>query len=462
MKVLIICTGSRGDAEPFAALAARLLQTADDDVDENDINNNSVDFFIQPELKSLAPIHENLTIHELPYTQFDFYKYTDTNKVANHKNERVRFVGIVAEIIAALCLPCWVSVYNIAKECDVMVTSALSRSLCFAMSQKLGIPTVLVHLQSLVPTNLFPHYSSVDDCVEAILNLNGNNGEPLATVSEGDEYSNMYWMFERYQLEFTQEALDEMYDRMDLKPRMDFETVQRMLSGNDDRVIIANCMNDGLVPQVTDAGPGVHQIGPLADHYVPVDFEPPGGLVSFLSSDNHPAARPICIGFGSMPYSQVSLILDALREVDRKAVWVGNALELSLLPTNDNNREWVKTNVCHVSSIPYAWLLPQCQMMICHGGAGVVNATLRAGIPIVISPYMGDQFFHAELCRAKGLGTRAGQSLGKATKEDFVMAIHEATSCTSVAREFGEMSRSKSTGVDNLVALMDSIVNLNN
>ena len=158
-----------------------------------------------------------------------------------------------------------------------------------------------------------------------------------------------------------------------------------------------------------------------------------------------------------MPYNQVALILDALEEVDCKAVLVGKALELP------SNNEWAKHNVLQIESIPYAWLLPQCQMMICHGGAGVVNTTLRAGIPIVISPFFGDQFFHAELCKAKGLGARAGKSLPSATKDDFVTAIKEAStsSCTALAREFGERSRAKSLGVDNLVELMNTIINAN-
>ena len=98
-------------------------------------------------------------------------------------------------------------------------------------------------------------------------------------------------------------------------------------------------------------------------------------------------------------------------------------------------------------------------MMICHGGAGVVYTTLRACIPIVISPFFGDQFFHAELCKARGLGARADQSLPKVTKDDFVRAIKEATSCIASAGEFGARSRSKPLGVDKLVELMDTLVN---
>ena len=48
--------------------------------------------------------------------------------------------------------------------------------------------------------------------------------------------------------------------------------------------------------------------------------------------------------------------------------------------------------------------LPQCRCMVSHGGAGVLHSTLRAGIPAIIAPFFGDQFFHAKLIQARELG----------------------------------------------------------
>ena len=42
--------------------------------------------------------------------------------------------------------------------------------------------------------------------------------------------------------------------------------------------------------------------------------------------------------------------------------------------------------------------------MVSHGGAGVLHSTLRAGIPAIIAPFFGDQFFHAKLIQARELG----------------------------------------------------------
>ena len=119
MKVLLICVGSRGDAEPFCSLAASLLS-----------KGHSVEFFIQPELKGLAPIDDDkLTTHELPFTQFDFYKFANNpTKEVNNPNPRVTFVGIVTDLMSNLVFPCWKDVLEVSKDCDVIVTSAIARS----------------------------------------------------------------------------------------------------------------------------------------------------------------------------------------------------------------------------------------------------------------------------------------------------------------------------------------------
>jgi len=42
--------------------------------------------------------------------------------------------------------------------------------------------------------------------------------------------------------------------------------------------------------------------------------------------------------------------------------------------------------------------------MLSHGGAGVLHSTLRAGIPAIIAPLIGDQFVFAKLIDARELG----------------------------------------------------------
>jgi sterol 3beta-glucosyltransferase len=447
MKVLLICVGSRGDAEPFCSLAAQLLA-----------NNHSVEFFIQPELQHLVPKHESATTHLLPFTQFDFYKFVgNPTKGLDHSNPRVKFVGIVTDIIAKLVFPCHEDVLKVANHSDVMVTSALARSLTFAVAEKVDIPSCLVHLQPLLPTDLFPHFSLDDDCVTCLMDEKANAPNP--------KHLETYWNLERYQHDFLEPDLDALYESLQLPETMDFAKTKVILSGEHPSVWIANSFYDDLIPNVVPSDDNntrnVVHIGALADAYIPKDFiEPDAEFCKFLQEK-----RPICVGFGSMPFGQVQDILAVLKELDEDAVFVGKALELSKNADESNDEssdddDWTKEHIRQVSSLPYAWLLPQCRMMLSHGGAGVVHATLRAGIPPVIAPLMGDQFVFAKLLTAKQIGVRAGAMLPSIRRDEWKTAILAAMECEDAAKAFGNRIRSEELlGVERMVqALEEKIV----
>lgn len=428
MRALLITVGSRGDAEPFCSLAASLGAKGHD-----------VDIFLQTDLKHLAP--SSATVHDLPFTQMDFYKFVgNPTHGTDHENPRVRFVGIVADVIAELTFPCCEQVLEVATTAQVIISSSLARPLAMALSTKLNIPACIVHLQPLIPTNKFPHYSQTDQCVSVLT----KEGE----LSENDSFEESYWELEGFQHAFLQDRLDAVYAKLELPPLRFDNAFKKALSGNDaDKTLIANAFSMDIIPNVHDAEISrIHNVGPLADAYIPADWNAPADLMAFLGDCEEP---PVCIGYGSMPFGKAAMILEALEELDRKAVLVGDALK-----TVEAN-EWVKENTFQVSAAPYAWLLPQCSMMLCHGGAGVVNSTLRAGIPCVISPLMGDQFFFAKLLEAKKLGVQAGASLGGLTKSDIVEGIKRADVCIAGAKALGETIKLAKTGVNILVEVLE-------
>ncbi|CAN5188883.1 glycosyltransferase [soil metagenome] len=54
--------------------------------------------------------------------------------------------------------------------------------------------------------------------------------------------------------------------------------------------------------------------------------------------------------------------------------------------------------------IPQSLLLPQCDLVVTHGGSGTVMAALAHGLPLVVIPIAADQPFNAERVAALGLG----------------------------------------------------------
>jgi sterol 3beta-glucosyltransferase len=128
----------------------------------------------------------------------------------------------------------------------------------------------------------------------------------------------------------------------------------------------------------------------------PADYQPPADLTRFL--DAGPA--PICVTFGSMIHRAsdriADSVLDATRVTGQRAViltgwdgWKGRA-------SSDD--------VLFIESAPHDWLLPRCKAVIHHGGAGTTAAGLRAGIPNIVIPFAGDQMFWGKRVHAIGAG----------------------------------------------------------
>jgi sterol 3beta-glucosyltransferase len=54
--------------------------------------------------------------------------------------------------------------------------------------------------------------------------------------------------------------------------------------------------------------------------------------------------------------------------------------------------------------MPHDWLFPQVAAVVHHGGAGTTGAALRAGRPMMICPFVGDQFFWGRRVKVLGVG----------------------------------------------------------
>lgn len=427
MRVLLITVGSRGDAEPFCALAQALANAG-----------HVIDLWLQQDQKHMAPTSlPNIHMHELPFTCMDFYKYAGNPKPEHdHPNPRVKFTGIISEVCGELVLPCATTVLDscLDNTPNVIVASSLARHLSMALSTKLDIPLCLVQLQPLIPTRDFPHYSHTDDCVNAI--LNGHDEE------SGDQNIETYLELERFQYEFIQERWEAVYKEMGIPFFPTFDDMQSVLEAKKNNIILVNTYSNQVIPDCSDHGNNVWNVGALADDYLPSDYEPPQELVDFLRTTKE--TKPICIGYGSMPFEKTQMIVNALDQTNERAVLVGTAM----MNVEQSSEIFV------VESVPYSFLLPQCSMMLSHGGAGVVHATIRAGIPSVVSPLMGDQFSWAKLLQAKGLGVVAG-SLPELKTDTLVESIEKAKASTEACEQVGKAIREQQPGANQMVELLE-------
>ncbi|WP_166870454.1 glycosyltransferase [Salinibacterium sp. ZJ450] len=127
-------------------------------------------------------------------------------------------------------------------------------------------------------------------------------------------------------------------------------------------------------------------------------WEPPRDLLDFLQG-----SRPVVyVGFGSMGFGAKAeergrVVLQALQQVGVRAVVATGWGALAARSTDD---------IFVVKDVPHEWLFPRVDAVVHHGGSGTTAAGLRAGKPTLICPVLGDQPFWGRRIHELGTGPR--------------------------------------------------------
>ncbi|XP_043809311.1 sterol 3-beta-glucosyltransferase UGT80B1 isoform X2 [Manihot esculenta] len=169
-----------------------------------------------------------------------------------------------------------------------------------------------------------------------------------------------------------------------------------------------------LVPKPRDWGPLVDVVGycflNLGSKYKPREE---------FNEWIQKGTKPIYIGFGSMlleyPKETTDIIMEALKATGQRGIIVrgwGDLGHFTELPDT----------VFLLEDCPHDWLFPQCAAVVHHGGAGTTAAGLKAGCPTTIVPFFGDQFFWGDQIHKRGLGP-APTPIAKLSVESLSNAI---------------------------------------
>ncbi|KAJ3718409.1 hypothetical protein C8R42DRAFT_697487 [Lentinula raphanica] len=184
-------------------------------------------------------------------------------------------------------------------------------------------------------------------------------------------------------------------------------------------------------------------------------WTPPEALEKFIATAHSAGKKVVYIGFGSIvvsdPKAMTKCVIEAVVQSgvyailskgwsDRLQVKSGEAGEVE---------EPLPPQIYPISSIPHDWLFQRIDAACHHGGAGTTGASLRAGIPTIIKPFFGDQFFWADRVEALGVGS----GVRRLTVDSLTEALRIATTDPkqiSKAKALGEQIR-KENGVDTAV-----------
>ncbi|WP_425515814.1 glycosyltransferase [Phyllobacterium endophyticum] len=158
-------------------------------------------------------------------------------------------------------------------------------------------------------------------------------------------------------------------------------------------------------------------------------WQPTEPLAAFLG-DGDP---PVYIGFGSMPgldpEKLTNLVMESLAMTGKRGILATGGGALSAGATSPN--------IHIIEGAPHDRVFPRVSGVIHHGGAGTTAAALRAGKPSAICPFFGDQPFWAKRIASLGAGPEPLERK-KLSAHDLALAI-KAMDSDAVQRKADEI-----------------------
>ena len=348
MNISLLTYGSRGDVEPFIALANGLVQAghhvnlAAPEGFSNLLNNDQVNYFGFPgEPQQMV---ENL-VHQAG-------------------NNRLRMIASIADFVQPLAVEVMNLVRTASREADLIIHSFLLTSAGFEIAQELGIPDI--------SAQFFPVFTSTGEF-------------PAPTFPDlplGKFYrrlthqlvTGIFWRGSRF---LYQRIQSKNADLPDL-------TAWPFNPNNARQTPILYAFSPLVVPQPRDWGESVSITGYwfLDDHE---SWSPDQELINFIEEGD----PPVIVAFGSSS----SLDMDRFYQKIIKALTLSN--QRGILVGANPDLQGIPSTVFQVDNVPYQWLFKHSIAVIHHGGAGTTGQGLAAGVPNIILPFTSDQPFWA-------------------------------------------------------------------
>ncbi|GLC62316.1 hypothetical protein PLESTB_001869800 [Pleodorina starrii] len=398
MRMMLLTAGTRGDVEPFAALA-RFAAGHGHDVRLGIPDSSGVDLSGLDTVSLEVDFHRLVAEHGIsPWTAVRHFR-TEVGP-----GMRRMLAAAVRETLA------------FAPDMVVHHPKVLTAP---AVAQALGVPHVVVEaVPVLTPTRQFPAPGVVNR------DLGRFNGATYA-VARGAER-----MFRR-----------------------DIERACATLPGGRPGTVDAPAatllpISPQLLPRPDDWPVSVHLTGAWhPDAPVP---EPDPAVREFLRGGPYLVAT-----FGSMASGDAlargRAVVEGARAHGLRTLlltgWGGLALP-------DDLQGDLRDDVLAVPSLPLDAVLPGAELAIHHGGAGTVHTVARAGVPHVVVPFLADQPFWGRQLHGLGLAA-APIPQRKLTTGRLTAAIDDALGCRAAAKRAGVDVR-KERGLEAALSVLTS------
>lgn len=148
----------------------------------------------------------------------------------------------------------------------------------------------------------------------------------------------------------------------------------------------------------------------------PRAWQPAAELVAFLEEGE----PPMMVSLGAMSAGDsletATMFVQAIEAAGIRAIvqgWGTTMKQLRLPP-----------DILAAGPVPHGWLLPRTIGLVHHGGFGTTAAGFKAGVPQLVIPHMADQFYWGQRVKELGVGPPAiGRS--KLTGDKLTVALND-------------------------------------
>jgi sterol 3beta-glucosyltransferase len=361
----IITYGSRGDVQPYIALAFGLMEKGHE---VTLYANENFEGFAESFGISFYPLPGN--IEEMVHSP-EVLRVLKSGNIIAFFRELQKMSRIVQPRVNAVMLA------GCAKP-DVLVASPLATIWIYSIAEKLKKSWAMVQLSlPTVPTKKFPFV--------------------------GFSFFNISW----FNL-FTYRVIRYIYWKLNKKDinehrkTIGLPILKKSILKNitEQKILNLYAFSASLIEKPKDWPAEVDITGFLTiseeKRKLLSTEEPQVGLTQWLQNGE----TPIYVGFGSIPIPDTkkfaAIINELLEKTNHRFIFCQGWSELPNLPRH--KRLFI------VKYINHSWLFPQCKTAIIHGGIGTVAAVLTARIPVIVVSIFGDQPLWGKLIGKKKLG----------------------------------------------------------
>ncbi|KAL1583983.1 hypothetical protein WHR41_07365 [Cladosporium halotolerans] len=389
MRVTCLTIGSRGDVQPYIALCKGLIadghhpKIATHAEFEPWIRKHGIDF---------APVGGNPA--ELMALCVEYGMFTP--KFISETNSKFR--GWLDDLL--------VSAWEACQGSEVLIESP-SAMAGIHIAEALGIPYFRAFTMPWTKTRAYPHAFA-----------------PLASKFGGNYNIGTYTVFNNVFWQLTARQINS-WRRRTLGIRNTSIGAMRQ-----NEVPFLYNFSPNVVAPPLDFSAWVHITGYwFLDEAQ--DWTPPADLLTFIAKARADNMKLVYIGFGSVVVSDSKAmtqhIVDAVLKADVRCI-LSKGWSDRLDPTTPQTAPEIPLppSIFQISSAPHDWLFAQLDAAVHHGGAGTTGASLRAGIPTIIRPFFGDQFFFASRVEDIGVGLRLRHLTPNALGKALWIATHDA------------------------------------